>query len=549
MAAFSGIMMVLSYPPFQFYLLAFIAFVPLLWAIELKEGRPYLLVYTAMVIYSIGTNWWIGSWQEDTDSFLYIAGIAVSLGQPLFFLVPFFIYRFIRKRLGLGNALWLFPLIWTSFEWLRSFGDFSFTWLTLGHTQIYNYYWVQIADVAGVWGISFLIISFNILILKMTFRLRDRKPEKYFSIKIFKIPGILKYTILMTAIIAGPYIYGRVNIDKYDHDYLLATCSTIKAGIIQPNINPWKKWEVSAIDQIRIHQHIQDSLLKADGPLDACFWSETAITHLNSDFNIRHHFSFLKDWVDQSGAALLTGFVDRTLIDRSENMPVTAKPYTRDSSVYILSYNSALMLSPDADSGQIYHKMELTPFSERLPYLEVFHFALGWLEWGVGISSWTMGDEQKNLSFALDSERVNIAPIICIESIYPNFVRHFVIKGAEALAVITNDAWFDYTYGPEQHYLIAAMRAIECRRYLIRSANTGISGFIKPDGQTLKVLPQYTQAGASAEIPLMKYESLYLIFGDWLAIISIAMTIIGFIYSFLYKKFPVYKGRKNKAEL
>ena len=270
--------MVLAYPPLPFPLLAFVAFVPLLFALEEKKEKPFLLVYLTFFIYCVGTNWWIGSWQKDTDSFLYAAGIAVSFGQPLFFMIPFIVYKIIRRRLGRSTALWLFPFIWTAFEWARSFGDLSFTWISIGHTQIYNHYWVQAADVAGVWGLGFLITSLNMLFTKMIYSFRETDVPKITFKSIFKVHGFVKYSLLILLATIGPALYGNHRIKQFDHEKLLETHSKVNAAVIQPNINPWRKWELSARSQISRHMRIQDSLVKAVGPLDIAVWSETAIT-------------------------------------------------------------------------------------------------------------------------------------------------------------------------------------------------------------------------------------------------------------------------------
>ncbi|MFN3270923.1 MAG: apolipoprotein N-acyltransferase, partial [Candidatus Kapaibacteriota bacterium] len=188
-------------------------------------------------------------------------------------------------------------------------------------------------------------------------------------------------------------------------------------------------------------------------------------------------------------SSLLTGFADFRFLTPDEKPSFTTKYLFGDSSKPYDTYNSILLLNPN-NTFQIYHKNRLTPFGEQIPYGEILGFAKEFLEWNVGISSWAKGTVQNILKMKTSKNECNIAPIICIESIYPDYCRSFVKKGAEIMVIITNDGWYDHTFGPLQHYLIAAVRAIENRRFVARCANTGISGVITPTGQTLIKAPQ-----------------------------------------------------------
>ncbi len=528
-------MLALSFPPMPFFLLAFVAFVPMLWVIGQRKVNLFLLLYIVFFIYHAGTNWWIGSWQKDTDGFLYVAGIGLAVAHPFFFMIPMVVYNYFTKKFNTGDALSLLPFIWVSFEWLRCFGDLSYPWLTIGYTQSWNRYWVQAADIAGIWGLSFLIVAANVILAKALIanqRERAENPGK----NLFAVTGMKKYAIVLAIIIILPNIYGIIRVSGYSHKGLTESYPTVRTALIQPNINPWRKWEHNAMTMIETHKQIQDSLQNAYPGIELAVWSETAITYVSHEFNFLHDFSYLRSWHEKTGAALLTGFADFYVYKPEEAHPPTAKPLRKDSSAYYSSFNSAILLTPGDTVFQVYHKMRLTPFSEKFPYLELLAFAKSWFEWNVGISSWTPGRKQVNLNFPGGRDTVKIAPVICIESIYPYFVRDFVNLGANLIAVITNDGWFDYTMGPEQHYLIACMRAIENRRYVARVANTGLTGFICPDGSTLKELKPYTRGAIAADIPLLDDITLYYIFGDYLAILSTVLVIILIFYALLHKR-------------
>jgi len=529
----SGVLLALSYPPLPCYLFAFIGLAPLLYVYEEKPRHPLLLTLLSFFIYHTASNWWISSWQANTDPYLLISGLAIDLVHPFFFLVPMGIYRVVRSKLGLTKALIAFPFIWTAFEWAHSLGDLGYPWLTLGYTQMYKYLFVQAADIAGVWGLSFLIAACNAVVFALIIKLRNNSETRT---KLFKEPYTILLCVHIVILLFIPVIYGVIRVSNLN---LNETEKKINFSVVQPNIDPWQKWVADPMSQIGKYKQLQDSLIQAQGKApDVSVWSETAITYLNTDINLNHNLVFLNDWLDSNKMSLLTGFTDMVLFDEKPANSPTAR-YWPAKGKYYESYNSAILLNPDSVSRfkpQIYHKMRLTPFGERLPYAELFSFAISWFEWNVGISSWSKGNEQKNLILRNGVIEAKIAPIICIESIYPDFVRGFTAKGADVLTVITNDGWYDYTYGPEQHFQIAAMRAIENRRYLVRCANTGVSGFISPTGKTIKKAPQYTSIAVSESIPLINTKSLYVEIGDLLPQICSFATLVLFFFSIIYRK-------------
>lgn len=531
----------LSFPPYPFPLLAFVGFVPLLLLIEAQPKRLYLYVYLTFFLFHALANWWIGSWTSESDPYLIASCFALAFVHPFFFIVPIATYNIIKKRSLPSTSLMLFPFIWVSFEWLHSIGDLAYPWLSLGYTQIQNFYYVQSADISGVWGVSFLVLWVNVIIYKLIFLFKQRRSKKIVFKEIFAIPSFKKYTIALFLTVLLPYVYGVIRVNQFEHQEMLKNNPSIKVGIIQPNINPWKKWELDSYQQIELHQSIQDSLVRSVGKLDLAIWSETSITYISPEFNLKHNFSFLQDWIDSSGTNLLTGFADFYIYPNKEKAPVTAR-YWFDSDSLFEPFNSALLIKErgtgyEKNNPQIYHKSQLTPFGERLPYAEYLKFAIKWMEWGVGISGWGVGQELKNLSFKKNDCDVVIAPVICIESIFPLLVRNFVLLNANLLSVITNDGWYDHTIGPEQHFCIAQMRAIENRRYLARCANTGVSGFIKATGEPLLKAPQYQRVAVAASLPLLSENSCFAIIGNLLSIISTTIVLISIIYCFYVKKF------------
>ncbi|ROL61388.1 apolipoprotein N-acyltransferase [Bacteroidetes/Chlorobi group bacterium ChocPot_Mid] len=541
----TGILLALAFPPFPFHFIAFFAFIPLLFSLEVRKGeKSFWLIYITFFIYHTMTNWWIGSWQTNADPFLMASGIILSFFHPLFFLVPVYSYLFIRKKYGLSFALWLFPFIWTAFEWLHSLGELNYPWLTIGYTQAYNIVWLQFADISGIWGVSFIIILINSLLARLFI---NENSLQFSLLNCQKVKGIKFIFLSVVLLILFPYIYGIFRINEFEHSKIIKKNKNVKIGIVQPNINPWAKWERNVPEQIRLHLKLQDSLLKYQPDIDFFLWSETAIPYQDLNMNSSHDFGELKYWVDYRDIAVLTGLADIKLYRKGDRIPKTVKQLEGTDSFYYESFNAAVIINPDLPDSlyQIYHKMRLTPFSERFPYGKYLSFATEWFKWGVGISSWNTGEKQFPLLLNRKQKseenksnlksNVKIGAVICIESIYPDFTREYVNQGAGILVVITNDAWFNHTFGPEQHFIMSQVRAIETRRYIARCANSGISGFISPSGEIIKLMEQYKVIADAESVPILKDKSIYVLLGDWLVYLCTMISLIFIIYGFSKK--------------
>ena len=177
-------------------------------------------------------------------------------------------------------------------------------------------------------------------------------------------------------------------------------------------------------------------------------------------------------------------------------------------------------------------KQKLVPLGERLPFDEYFPFLDTWFQWNVGIGSWNFGRGYEPLSLALPAEpdTLRITPTICYESIYPSFVRHFVERGANVPAVVTNDGWWGHSSGPYQHEQFAVLRAIENRRWVVRCANTGISAVIDDRGQIIRSLPLFVSGSITARVPLSERKTLYVRLGDYIAIPAMVYSILVLIF-------------------
>ncbi|MBK9182094.1 MAG: apolipoprotein N-acyltransferase [Ignavibacteria bacterium] len=212
--------------------------------------------------------------------------------------------------------------------------------------------------------------------------------------------------------------------------------------------------------------------------------------------------------------------------------PPSARQSRVDPSVRFDAFNAAMMINAGKSDVPVHRKSMLTPFAERLPFADQLTFAMSWIEWGVGISAWGKGQTRLPLPVVKGSDTLaRIGTIICIESIYPEVARDLVNNGSDILCVITNDAWYNGTWGPEQHYDIARMRAIEQRRNVIRCANSGVSGIIRSDGSEdpHPAIAPMTQGAVMVAAQRSGDRTLYAVLGDPMPILGLILTLLAVV--------------------
>ncbi len=499
---FGGSILGAAFPPSEFWFLSLIGFLPLLWAMSAARRWQEVVrwSYIAFFFYHGVANWWIGSWQVEADPFLRLSGIVVWIVHPLFFTLPWLGWWIVRRTFGESIALWSLPWLWVAFEWLHSLGDLAYPWLSIGYMWLPWHTAAQVADVGGVWILSWFLLQLNVLLWLAARQMLQRR---------WKFAAL--YTGSAMLLLGFAWLYGHWRLQQLERH---KAAKAVTVAIVQPNINPWKKWE-QLLPWQNIHLHLQ-LLQQLDTGLqrvDVAIWSETAIPFWITWDRYRAEFARLRRWIDSTGIAVLSGFPDLVFYDAPPTP--SAKPL-KNTQQWYQTFNAALLLQPHQEVYQTYHKIHLTPFAEHVPYAEAFSFLQDWIQWGVGISSWGKGERQRVFQLQLRSgEQIRMGPVICIESIFPDFVANLVRRGADAIVIITNDGWFQRTPGPQQHFEIARMRAIETRRTVLRCANTGISGIIAPDGNVLAVMPEATAGVLKRRVALPTVSSFYVRWGDW----------------------------------
>ncbi len=513
LAALSGMLLGAAFPPSPFGWIAFVAYVPLLVALDqmAETSRRRAVVghlYLAFFLYHGITNWWVLSWQEQTDPYLMASGAALWLGHPFFLSLPFYALASIRRRLGQRAFLWSTPAAVAGFEWLHGQTDASYPWLTTGYDLLSTPF-VQVADWVGVYGLSYLIVVVNTLIVAWYLARSTEQPSK---IPLFAAVGMLA-------------VWLGVSVAHYDAVRSRSAERTLSVSLVQPNENPWDKW-TDPRKQVGTHVAMVDAAITKGARPDLVVWSETAIPFTIREAPYQPEMRRLRQWVDTSGFTLLTGYADRLIYEPGE-APPSARRSALDPELRYDHFNAAMTIEPRHGVTSVHRKSMLTPFAERLPFADQLTFAMSWIEWGVGISAWGKGRTRNPQPVMVDGDTAaRVGTIICIESIYPEVARDMVNNGADLLCVITNDAWYNGTWGPEQHYQIARMRAIEQRRDLIRCAMSGETGIIRSDGESSVRIPAMTQEVCTGTTLTSRHRTPYAVIGDVVPPAGLFVTIL-----------------------
>lgn len=511
----SGVLLGLSYPPIPTGVPALFALIPLFIVLS-SVGSIFGSVknaYISFLVFNVLTLYWTGGFVHGKDIYMMVAGGLLLLVHPLFFCLPIIGCVFIRRWLGDKWALISFPFVWVAFEYMHASSQVGFPWLTLGNTQTYDLAIIQIASITGVYGISFWILVINVLGFILLVNLATNR-WKNFSWKSMTLTGLIVVMYILPKIYGG-FAFTRPPVAN----------NTLKIAIIQPNIDPFEKWEGSASSQLTVLQRMTDSI--AVHQPDLILWPETAVPFYVLHPGNREYLQQVRSQVDRNRIPLLTGIPDITFHKSADSTTGNSKR-SADGEFYN-TYNGSMLLVPGSDEIQRYSKIILVPFAEHVPFSEYLGF-LNAAQWNFGMGGWSIGPDSTVFRFDTKANvEVKLSNLICYESIYPGFVAQFVKKGAQFLTVITNDSWWGNTSGAYQHVQFGVIRAVENRRWVVQCANGGISAFIDPLGRIRQQTSLYEQTTLVSTVELLDELTYYSRHGDWFAqgALACALSILG----------------------
>jgi apolipoprotein N-acyltransferase len=365
-------------------------------------------------------------------------------------------------------------------EWLRATIGFAFPWVLLGSSQARMLPIVQTASVVGVYGLSFLLVLASAAAAAVTLSRR----------RAHWIGALATIVLVISLAAAGTLRLARGTLTREG--------TPIRVGLVQGDIEEETKWNPTFRDAI-IQRYIDLSRRTLAAGADVVIWPESA-TPFYFDLN-----TALAAPVRRLAAESRTPFLIGT--DEYERL--------RNGDRY---YNSAVLVDAAGQSRGSYRKMRLVPFGEYVPLKQALFF-VGPLVQAAG--DFTAGAEPRVFDLGA-SRRMSVA--ICYESVYPWIGRAFVQRGSQLLATITNDAWFGRSSAAYQHFEQGAIRAIEEGRYVVRAANTGISGAVDPYGRTLAATNLFVPAGIAVDVRLLTDMTWYARLGDLVVWLSLAVA-------------------------
>lgn len=529
----SGLLLALAFPHIGgLNFLAFVALVPMLLVDDRLIGKKragikfFGLAYLLFFIYNLLTTWWI--YYADP-----IGAAMAVFANSLLMAISFWIFHFAKKNIGRNQGYIAFVFIWLAFEYQHFNWELSWPWLSFGTVFANAPILVQWYEWTGVLGGTLWVLIVNLLLYKL---LRN----VYVHATHWKANKALIYVIIGSIVL--PIAWSIVRYVTYNEKE-----NPISVIVSQPNIDPYtEKFGPTSLSWREQLDRVFDVVTPlVDEHTDFVIAPETAIPYDfdEATFTQTDLYSYLDSAIRSwNGPDLVIGASTVRIFDEKNSH--VSRPM-RDGRFYE-SYNTSVHLGLN-HPHQFVHKSKLVlgvekiPFASIFPFLENFAMDLGGASGSLGVEDGAVVMEGKGVTFA---------SLVCYESVYGEFIAQFVQQGAQALFVITNDGWWDDTPGYKQHFDFSRLRALETRRSVARSANTGISGIINQRGEVEQFTKWDEQVAIKAKINLNDEQTVYVQYGDMIGRTAWFVTILVMILAiakFLRKfgKLTPYGGRKE----
>src|SRR5581483_5564481 len=503
----SGIALGLGFPKFDFGLLAWVAFVPLLLAVE---GQAPRRVFGYAWVQGFACNLVALYWVEFTLH--HFAGVNPVLATgPLLLLaaiealytgLPIWAAELTTARLRLPIFVTL-PIVWPAIEWLRSIdAPIAFPWDLVGYTAYRSLPLIQFAEITGVYGVSALIVFFNAVIFVVLFERHSRRTQTWSL-------GFL------TAVMVAVLVFGTIRIDELRAE---RPADRIRVAMVQGDIPQSIKWDPSFLDA-SFNIYARQTAQAAHHHVDLVVWPEAAAA-----------FFFQPDAIYPPRFAGDALYRERLLkLAESTGVPILfgAPALGRAPDGSIGTHNRAYLVSAEGKVAGYYDKIQLVPFGEYVPFRAVLGFVVNRIVHGFGDML------PGTIQTLFDVKGARLAVLICYESIFPDLTRRAVKGGADILVNITNDAWYGKSSAPHQLLAMAALRTVETKVPMVRVANTGISAIIRPDGRITARTPLFKRGTEIEDVAWRPRRTIYTVVGDLFSEICFALTVIGLLLAIL----------------
>jgi apolipoprotein N-acyltransferase len=513
LAVLSGILLTLSFPLPHVSWLGWIALVPLLVAAPHASPRGALLLgWIAGVTFFTGSLHWL------TNTMVNYGHLPLWLSYPLLALLTAYLGVYVGlfavgARVLAAKPVWLkllaVPALWTTLELTRAHVLTGFPWAAFGYSQATTLPVIQIADTAGVYGVSFVLVFVNAAV---ALALAEARPRGEMPLPIpvasfapmaelpFPRRGVFAPLVAAAVVLYAVLAYGHWRLDEASSGTPAA--QPFKVAVVQGNIDQDRKWDPAFLrETVDRYQHLTHE--QAAQQPDVVLWPEAAMP-----------FFFEREAAHRDE---LIAFVER------EGIPLLFGSLALDAATGRTPrlYNSAYLVSPRGAVAGRYDKLHLVPFGEYVPLASLLFFVDKLVD---GIGNFVPGAGPT--IFALGHARLGVA--ICFEVVFPELTRQAVLLGATVMATITNDAWFGESAAPYQHMEMIAFRAVENRVPFARAANTGISGFVDATGRIFETSDLFVPAARIATLSPRTRTTFYTRHGDVFAWICAGVTAAAF---------------------
>ncbi|MBQ4205871.1 MAG: apolipoprotein N-acyltransferase [Bacteroidales bacterium] len=520
LAVLSGLLIAAAWPVIGLAPLAFVAFIPLLYLQDRigdrenpEKGSIFWLSFITFLIWNGLTTWWV--WKTTA-----VGTIGMIVLNSLFMTTVFWAYHFVKTRLYDNKKGYYILIIFVlAFEYLHLHWQLNWPWLNLGNVFSHYHTWVQWYSVTGIAGGTLWVLAANILIYKylLSFRPQRSGVEKPQTI----------YIVSIICILFIPLIISKIQYCSYKD-----TGDDVEIIVVQPNLDPYtEEFTLNARQIMERNLSVAEPLVTENTRFvvspESAIQEDVWLERIDKYYSIRELRNFLGR---HPQTCYVIGISTLGMVPEGAESDFAARKFTNVDK-YFYAYNTATLIT--ADSIQIYHKSRLTPGAEAMPswwFMRMLKDSA--LDLGGTVGTLKKDTVARTLSF--DNHKVGT--LICYESVFGEYVTEFVKDGADMLFVITNDGWWGNSPGHRQHLEFSKLRAIETRRCVARSANTGISGFINQRGDIIEQSKYWEQTALRNTLKTNDKLTFYVRYGDYiyksavfLTALLVAMTIVKLI--------------------
>lgn len=518
----SGLLMSVSFPyTGSLFPLVFIAWVPLLlvehniYREKYRSGKVLLHAYITFVIYNLGATYWI-YYAEGGE----IGAVMAYLLNGFLMALVFLLFHWTKKYVGQKEGYIGLLFYWIGFEYFHYHWELSWPWLNVGNTFSIVPEIVQWYAYTGVLGGTLWVFLINLIVFKLVSnivfgreKLLIQTPLIYLTLAVVLIPSLLSlwsYTV---------------------HDEVENPAEIV---VTQPNVDPYNE-KFSGDLKEQLDRFIVSAEKLVTEKTAVVLAPETAISRPFDEDKYQQNqaYNYLKQKVEKwNGPDLYVGASTYKIFDKKRSR--ASRPFSNGNGFYE-SYNTSMVIGQNRPPSYV-HKSKLVLGVEKIPFSNFFPF-LEKLSIDNGGTSGTLGVEDEPQ--VLTTKGFSFAPIVCYESVYGGFIAEQCRKGAEAVFVVTNDGWWGDSPGHKQHASFSRLRAVETGRYVVRSANTGISSVINQRGEVLHATKYWVQDAFKATIQLNNIPTFYVTYGDvigrsfaFVFFLLVVLTIVKYLRTF-----------------